>query len=136
MHEVRGLVAFEGCHELLVVDAKGVWRVVVDRRELIPSDAYVLVHRALAIVFGKRVPAPDLDERGDDQVRRALRCDLARPPAGRVPRGLCRGEIVVRRLQPGRERGRVERGAELPEILVALGDLPEEEVLLRPDAGG
>ena len=44
VHEVRGLVAFERGHELLVVDPEGVRRVVGDRDEL-PADLGVLAHR-------------------------------------------------------------------------------------------
>src|SRR5439155_12598739 len=65
---------------------------------------------------------------------RALRRDPARPPRARVLGRLRRREKRVGRLQPRRERGRVQRGAELAEILVALRDLPEEEVGLRADA--
>ena len=52
----------------------------------------------------------------------------------RVLRGLRRREVRVRRLEPARERRRVERRAELAEVLVALRDLPEEEVGLGPHA--
>src|SRR5262249_2737139 len=38
-------------------------------------------------------------------------------------------------VDPPRERRRVERGAELAQVLVTLRDLPEEEVAVGPDAG-
>ena len=47
MHEVGRLVALEGGHELLVVDAERVRRVIVDRGER-RADGDVLVHRPLA----------------------------------------------------------------------------------------
>ena len=68
VHEVGRLVALEHRHELLVVDPERVGRVVVDRLELVP-DAHVLVHRALAVLLGERVPGPQLHERIDDEVR-------------------------------------------------------------------
>src|SRR5262249_36185279 len=40
-----------------------------------------------------------------------------------------------RRLDPRRQRSPVERRAELAEILVAVGDLPEEEVAVWADSG-
>ena len=97
--------------------------------------ADVLVHRALAVLERERVPRPHLHERVDDEVRRALRDDLPRPARLRVLRRLRRREVRVRRLEPAGERRRVQRRAELAEVLVALGDLPEEEVAVRPDAG-
>ena len=91
VHEVGRLVALEDGHELLVVDPERVRRVVVDRLELVP-DAHVLVHRALAVLLGQRVPRPHLHERVDDEVRRALRDDLPRP-AGLV---YCEAFVVAR----------------------------------------
>ena len=41
----------------------------------------------------------------------------------------------MRRRQPAGERRAVERGAELEQVVVALRDLPEEEVGLGPDPG-
>ena len=90
--------------------------------------ADVLVHRPLPVLVGERVPGAHLHEGIDDEVRRALADDLPRAPGARVLRCLRRREVRVRRLEPARERRRVERGAELAEVLVALGDLPEEEV--------
>src|SRR5581483_2967569 len=66
---------------------------------------------------------------------KALRHDLARLARLGVLRGPRGREVRVRRLEPPGERGGVERGAELTEVVVALGDLPEEEVRLGPDAG-
>ena len=105
VHEVGRLVALERGHELLVVDPERVGRVVVDRLEL-AADPDVLVHRALPVLERKRVPGPDLHERIDDEVRRALRDDLARPAGLRVRRGLRRGEVGVGRLEPAGERRR------------------------------
>src|SRR2546425_2650361 len=62
VHEVRGLVAFERGHELLVVDPERVGRVVVNRRKLFAADAHVLVHRPRAVLHGERVPGSYLDE--------------------------------------------------------------------------
>ena len=69
--------------------------------------------------------------------RGTARCAARRVPwrRARVLRGLRRREVRVRRLEPARERRPVQRRAELAEVLVALGDLPEEEVGLGPDAG-
>src|SRR5204862_6780331 len=41
----------------------------------------------------------------------------------------------VRRLEPRRKRRAVQRRAELAEVLVALGDLPEEEIAVGTHAG-
>ena len=109
-----------------------VWLWIV--RELVAPIADVLVHRALALLLRQRVPRPHLHERVDDEVRRALRHDLPRLPRARVLRGLRRREVRVRRLEPAGERRAVQRRAELAEVLVALGDLPEEEVAVRPHA--
>ena len=134
VHEVRRLVALEDGHELLVVDPERVRRVVVDRRELVP-DPHVLLHRPLPVGLGQRVPGAHLHERVDDEVRRALRDDLAGLARARVLGGLRRRQVRVRRLEPARERRPVERGPELAEVVVALRDLPEEEVRLGADAG-
>ena len=135
VHEVGRLVALERGHELLVVDPERVRRVVVDRLEL-AADADVLVHRPLPVLERERVPRPHLHERVDDEVRRPLRDDLPRPAGLGVRRGLRRREVVVRRLQPAGERRPVQRRAELAEVGVALGDLPEEEVDVGADARG
>src|SRR4029079_9127415 len=45
-----------------------------------------------------------------------------------------RAEVRVRRLEPRREGRAVERGSELEQVVVALGDRPEEEVGLGSDA--
>jgi hypothetical protein len=57
VHEVRGLVALESRHELLVVDPERIRRVVVDGSEL-RADAHVLVHRPLPLLERQRVPRP------------------------------------------------------------------------------
>ena len=53
----------------------------------------------------------------------------------RVLRGLRGREVVVGDVHPRRERRRVEGRAELAEVVVALRDLPEEEVAVGADAG-
>ena len=133
VHEVGRLLALEGGHELLVVDPERIGRVVDDRRELV-ADAHVLVHRALPVFLRQRVPGAQLHERVDDEVRRALRRYLPRLARLRVLGGLGRREIRVRRREPAGERRRVQGGAELAEIPVALGDLPQEEVGVGADA--
>ena len=135
VHEVGRLVALEGGHELLVVDAERVRRVVVDRRER-GTDGDVLVHRALPFLLRQCIPRAHLHERIDDEVRRAARHDLPGTASARVLRCPRRGEVRVRRLQPGGERRRVELCAELLEVEIALGDLPEEEVAVSPNACG
>ena len=76
-----------------------------------------------------------LHERVDDEVRQLPAARSAgRLRAARVLRRLRRREVRVRRLEPARERRRVERRAELAEVLVAARDLPEEEVDVGPDA--
>ena len=135
MHEVGRLLALERGHELLVVDPERVRRVVLDAGELLAADRDVLVHRPLPVILGERVPRAHLDERIDDEVGEAVRRDLSRLARARVLRRLRRREVRVRRLEPAGELCPVERGAELAEVVVALGDLPEEEVGLGPDAG-
>ena len=134
VHEVGRLVALEHGHELLVVDPERVRRVVVDRRPLV-ADAHMLVHRTLTVGLGERVPRAHLHERVDDQVGRALREDLPGPPRVRVRGGLRGRQVVVGDVHPAGERRRVQRRAELAEVVVALGDLPEEEVAVGPDPG-
>jgi hypothetical protein len=108
--------------------------VVVNRGEL-GADPHVLVHGPLPGLLRKRVPGAELHERIDDEVRRALRDDLPGAPRRRVLGGLGGGEIGVGRLEIARERGGVQLRAELAEILIALGDLPEEEVRIWAHAG-
>src|SRR6185437_11487704 len=96
----------------------------------------VLVHRALTVRLRKRVPGSHLHERVDDEIGETVRRDLARLARLRVLRSLRRREIRVRRLEPAGERRSVERSAELAEGVVALRDLPEEEVRLGTDAYG
>ena len=98
------------------------------------ADADVLVHRALPVFQRQGIPRPHLHERVDDEVRGALGDDLAGPSRLRVGRGLRRREVAVRRLEPAGERGGVQGCAELAEVRVPVGDLPEEEVAVRPDA--
>ncbi len=105
-----------------------------DRPELV-ADAHVLVHRALTVLGRQRVPGAELHERVDDEVRRAARGHLARLSRLRVLRGLRRREVRVRRLEPAGDRRPVQRRAQLAEVLVAVGDLPEEEVAVGADAG-
>ena len=134
MHEVGGLVAFERGHELLVVDPEAVARVVVDRRELLAADANVLVHGPSAVLLRKGVPGPHLDEGIDDEVGGFLGNELARLARRRVLGRLRRREVGVGSLEPACERRPVQGGAQLAEVLVALGDLPEEEVAIGADA--
>src|SRR5215211_3572639 len=134
VHEVRRLVALEGRRELLVVDPERVGGVVDDRAELV-TDPHVLVHRALAILCGQGIPGARLHEGVHDEVGRAARDYTTGPARLRVLRRLGRREVGVRRLEPAGERRGVQGRAELAEILVALGDPPEEEVRIRPDAG-
>src|SRR4029079_170755 len=61
--------------------------------------------------------------------------DLPRLAGHRVLRRLRRREVVERRLHPAGERRRVQLSAELAQIVVALRDLPEEEVAVGPNAG-
>ena len=131
VHEVRGLVALERGHELLVVDAERVGRVIVDRRELC-ADADVLVHGPLSRLRREGVPGAHLHEWVNDQIGRALRHHPARAPRLRVFRRLRGGEIGVGRLEPASEWGCVQRRSQLAEIVVALCDLPEEEVTVGP----
>ena len=119
VHEVGRLLALERGHELLVVDPERVRRVVGDGPELV-ADAHVLVHRALAVLVRERVPRPHLHERVDDEVRRALGNDLARLARRRVLGRLRRREVRVGRLEPTRQRRRVELGAEVAEVVVGL----------------
>ena len=97
--------------------------------------ADVLLHRALAVFLGQRVPRPHLHERVDDEVGLVVRRDLPCAAGLRVLRGHRRREIGVRRLEPAGERRPVQLRAELAEVDIALGDLPEEEVAVRADAG-
>ena len=136
MHEVGRLLALERRHELLVVDPERVRRVVLDPGELFAADPDVLLHRALPVRLGQRVPRPHLYERIDDEVGEAVRRDLPRLARARVLRRLRRREVRVGRLEPAREGRAVERRTELLERLVTVRDLPEEEVGVGPDAGG
>ena len=107
---------------------------VRDRDEL-AADLGVLAHRVGALLEGEEVPRPLLHERVDDEVRRLARDHLALADAllVGVDRRLRRREVRVRRRQPAGERRAVEGGAELEQVVVALGDLPEEEVGLGAD---
>ena len=110
IHEVGGLLAFEGGHELLIVDSERVRRVVRDRFELGP-DPHVLVHRPLPVVVRERVPRTRLHERVDDEVRRVAGHDLPRLPRRGVLRGLRRRQVRVGSVEPAGEGGAVQVGA-------------------------
>ena len=130
------LLALERGHELLVVDPERVRRVVRDRRKR-PADLGVLVHRAPAILHRERVPGSDLHERVDDEVGRPARDDAPwRAPRVALEvlrRAGCR-EVRVRRLSQPASGVALSVGGEVAEVLVALGQLPEHEVGLGPDA--
>src|SRR5205085_5745419 len=70
-----------------------------------------------------------------DEVGRALGNDLSRLAGRGVLRSLRGCQIGIRRLERGGERRAVQCRAGLAEILVSLGDLPEEEVAVGADAG-
>src|SRR4029077_11439516 len=86
-------------------------------------------------LLGECVPRAHLYERVHHEVGEAVRRDLPSFAGARVLRRLRLGEVRERRLEPARQRRRIERSAQLAEELVVLRDLPEEEVDVGPYAG-
>ena len=128
VHEVGRFIALEAVMNSWssMPNEYVVWLWIV--RGILVADPDVLGHCLLAVLLGERVPRTDLHERIHDEVGRALRTDLARAPRAAV---YCEALVVARYeygVEPPRERRRVQRRAELAEILVARRDLPEEEV--------
>ncbi len=108
------------------------WFVIVTKRL---ADRRVLLHRAPAVVHRQRVPLALLHERIDDEVGGATgnHAPVPRALALEVLRRLRRRQVRVRRGQVAGERRGVEVGPELAQVVVALGELPEHEVGVRPD---
>src|SRR5215207_2743516 len=65
--DLLGGFSFEGKDELVVVYPEAVTRIVL-YGIMLASDLHVLVHHALALLYGQPVPRPRLDKRIDEEV--------------------------------------------------------------------
>jgi hypothetical protein len=70
IEERADVIGVEGDHELLVVEAEGIGRVVVHAR-VFAADLDVSLHDAPALLGGQRIPLARLHERIDEHVAAA-----------------------------------------------------------------
>jgi hypothetical protein len=123
---VRRLVALEGDHELLVVEAERVARVEVDARVLAP-DADVLLHDPPALLRIEPVPLARLHERIDEEVLRVRGANFEARLVGVLGR-LGHRQIGVRRRAPGHQPALGQDDVELVDPLQVRRLREEQQV--------